>query len=85
MKRLYISVEFMSLYSTLMSGIERVEVLDQRLRGLGVERAVDDDLAFLLGGGDGLRVVGGIAGGDGLRERGARGGGEQRGRETVRA
>ena len=56
-------------------GIERVEVLDQRLRGLGVERAVDDDLAFLVGGGDGLRVVGRIARRSGLGECD---GGEQR-------
>ena len=66
----------------LDAGIERLEILDQRLRGLGVERAVDDDLAFLVGGGDRLRVVGGIAGGHGLGERGAGGAG---GRESGKA
>jgi hypothetical protein len=49
-------------------GIERVEILDQRLRGLRVERAVDDDLAFLLRGGDRLGVIGRVAGGYRLRE-----------------
>src|SRR5581483_6049845 len=60
-------------------GIERVEVPDQRLRRLRVERAVDDDLAFLLRGRDRLRVVGGIAGRDRLRDdgRGERGEGGQ--------
>jgi hypothetical protein len=51
-------------------GIESVEILDQRLRRLRVERAVDDDLAFLLRGRDGLRIIGRVAGGRRLGEDG---------------
>ena len=58
--------------------IQRAEILDQRSRGLGVERAVDDDLAFLVRCGDGLRVVRGITGGHVLRERGTTGEGERK-------
>jgi len=49
-------------------GIERVEVLDQRLCGLRVEGAVHNDLAFLLRGRDRLRIVGRITGRRRLRE-----------------
>ena len=46
------------------AGIERLEVLDQEVGRGRVGGAVDDDLAFLLGGGDGVGVGRRIAGGN---------------------
>lgn len=58
MKRLYSSVLFMSLYSTLMPGYN-ARTLDQRRRRLGVGGRVNHHLAFFLRAVDQFLIVGG--------------------------
>ena len=84
-KREYTSVEFMSVYSTFTPGKAASKSLISRLDELCVCGGIDDDLAFLLGAIDDLRVVGGIACGDlRLRADAEEHGADERGDERAR-